>query len=508
MTENTSSKKLAALRTLLEKKKLDGFLVQRSDLFQGEEVRPCDERLAYISGFTGSAGYALILKTTAALFSDQRYSLQMQKQTNSNEWKCYDITTYDIKNAILDSDKIEDEIIIGYHSWTMTAGQVEKLPKTAGDTAINWVALDNSLIDEIWIKRPDAETTTYWNMPDAIAGMSAKQKIAQLYNAQSGCGQPISILVSNVDSVNWLLNIRGNSLSHTPFFHAMLLVCSTYELFIISDSKPAISLQIDGLKIEHRQFSETPKIFETFKDRKIQIDKSSCPQALVEYLKAQKNSIDFVSDSISLIKAQKNEAELKGMKNAHINDAVAFCHFWYWFEQAIYKQTITESEVAIYLTEFRAKQPDYLCDSFPAIVGFNDNGAIVHYRAKKGEDSKIRHDGVVLIDSGAHYKAGTTDITRCLATGTPPTDAVHANSLVIDAHFALLTASFPKGTTGVQLDAICRQSLWRNKMDYGHGTGHGVGHVLSVHEGPASLSKRGGQKILTGMVLSNEPGYW
>ena len=243
MTENTSSKKLAALRTLLEKKKLDGFLVQRSDLFQGEEVRPCDERLAYISGFTGSAGYALILKTTAALFSDQRYSLQMQKQTNSNEWKCYDITTYDIKNAILDSDKIEDEIIIGYHSWTMTAGQVEKLPKTAGDTTINWVALDNSLIDEIWIKRPDAETTTYWNMPDAIAGMSAKQKIAQLYNAQSGCGQPISILVSNVDSVNWLLNIRGNSLAHTPFFHAMLLVCSTYELFIISDSKPAISLR-------------------------------------------------------------------------------------------------------------------------------------------------------------------------------------------------------------------------------------------------------------------------
>ena len=508
MSENTSSQKLEALRTLLEKKNLDGFLVPRADLFQGEEVRPCDERLAYISGFTGSAGYALILKTSAALFSDQRYSLQMQNQTNSWDWQCYDIMSHSIKDVILNADRFEDEIAIGYDSWTMTVGQVELLPQTAGSISINWVALKKSLVDDIWIERPDVKKTAYWYMPDTVAGMSAKQKIAQLYKSHSSDGQPISILVSNVNCANWLLNIRGNALAHTPLFHVMLLVCSEYEIVVISDNKPDKPFQIDGLEIEHRKFNEIPKILEIFKNRKIQIDKSSCPQAFMHYLLSKHSSIEFVSDSTLLIKSQKNETELEGMKSAHIKDAVAFCRFWHWFEQAIHKQSITESEVAIYLSEFRAKQPEYLCDSFPAIVGFNDNGAIVHYRAIKGEDSKIEKDGVLLIDSGAHYNTGTTDITRCLAIGNPPSEAVLANSLVIAAHLALSTAFFPKGVSGVQLDAICRQSLWHKKMDYGHGTGHGVGHVLSVHEGPASLSKRGSQEILTGMILSNEPGYY
>ena len=164
--------------------------------------------------------------------------------------------------------------------------------------------------------------------------------------------------------------------------------------------------------------------------------------------------------------------------------------------------------MAVELSKFRAQHHEYLCDSFPAIVGFNENGAIVHYRAKINEDKEIINNGVLLIDSGAHYKGGTTDVTRCFAIGTPPTHAVVANSLVLAAHLNLANTIFPRGTTGIQLDAICRQILWNKKMDYGHGTGHGVGHVLSVHEGPVSLSKRGSQEVLAGMILSNEPGYY
>ena len=508
MADNTSSEKLAALRSVLEKQGLDGLLVQRADLFQGEEVRPCDERLAYISGFTGSAGYALILKNTAALFSDQRYSLQMQNQTDAKEWQCFDTMNSGIKDVIADLDDVAGNIIIGYDSWIMTAGQVEKLLDSENGISISWVALRNSLIDEIWQERPDKKIIHHWYMPDEIAGISAQQKITQLYERQSKGDPSTSILVSKVDSVNWLLNVRGDALAHTPFFHAMLLVHSSRDIVVISEDKPEIDFQIEGLKIEHRCFTEMSEIAKKLVDRKIQIDKSSCPKALLDCFLEQNSAIEFKPDSTVLVKAQKNEAELKGMKDAHIKDAVAFCQFWYWFENAVYNQPITECEVATYLSEFRAQQPEYICDSFPAIVGFNDNGAIVHYRAKKGEDSKIENNGVVLIDSGAHYKAGTTDITRCFAIAEPAAKAVLANSLVVGAHLTLSNAIFPKGVSGIQLDAICRQGLWDNKMDYGHGTGHGVGHVLSVHEGPASLSKRGRQEILAGMILSNEPGYY
>ena len=508
MADNTSSEKLAALRFVLEKQGLDGLLVQRADLFQGEEVRPCDERLAYISGFTGSAGYAFILKNTAALFSDQRYSLQMQNQTDAREWQCYDTMTSGIKDVIANLDGLAGNIVIGYDSWTMTAGEVEKLLDSANGISISWVALRNSLIDEIWQERPDKKTIQYWYMPDEIAGISAKQKITQLYERQSKGDSSTSILVSNVDSVNWLLNVRGDALVHTPLFHAMLLVHSATDILVISEDKPEIDFKIKGLKIEHKQFKEMPEIAKMLADRKIQIDKLSCPRALLDCFSEQNSAIEFKPDSTLLVKAQKNEAELKGMKDAHIKDAVAFCQFWHWFEKTINNQSITECEVANYLSEFRAQQPEYICDSFPAIVGFNDNGAIVHYRAKKGEDSKIENDGVVLIDSGAHYKAGTTDITRCFAIAEPGAKAVLANSLVVGAHLTLSKTIFPKGVSGIQLDAICRQGLWDNKMDYGHGTGHGVGHVLSVHEGPASISKRGIQEIMAGMILSNEPGYY
>ena len=508
MTKLISSGKLNVLRTLLKKKKLDGILVQRTDLFQGEEVRPCDERLAFISGFTGSAGHALILSNIAALFSDQRYTLQMKKQTHSGEWECYDSTAVSIEEFISNTASLGKTLIIGYDSWTMTVSQVEKLPNIAGDISIKWVALKESLIDEIWKDRPAKKNIVHWFLPVNKAGISAKQKIINFLDSQKFDTHKSPIFISSVANANWLLNIRGNSLTHTPFFHAMLLIFSPNDIAIITEQKQKKVIKIDELNLKHYQFNEIKKLVKTIPGKKVQIDKATCPQGLLEVFYEENISIEYKPDTVSIMKSQKNKVELAGIKNAHIKDSIAFCIFWHWFESHNQKQQLTESEVAVYLSEFRSQQKEYLCDSFPAIVGFNGNGAVVHYRAQKNEDIKILNNGVLLIDSGAHYKEGTTDVTRCFAIGSPHTDAVIANSFVLCAHFTLANTIFPKGTTGIQLDAICRKVLWDRKMDYGHGTGHGVGHVLSVHEGPASLSKRGVQEILEGMILSNEPGYY
>ncbi len=508
MVKFNSSKKLAALRTIIKKNKLSGLLVQRTDMFQGEEVRSCDERLAFISGFTGSAGYALILLNIAALFSDQRYSLQMKNQTDPSEWNCYDSMTVNIKELLLNTDGLGSMLIIGYDSWVMTTGQVEKLPKSAGDISIKWVALKKSLIDEIWEDRPQKHFVEYWYMPNNIAGITAKQKIINLFEAQGINDNSTVILVSSVDSANWLLNIRGNALTHTPYFHAMLLVFSADSIAIITEQKQEKAIEIDGLDIKHYEFNEIEKLIKMVSEKKVQIDKATCPHGLLECFYKKDISIEFKSNTVLDMKSQKNEAELAGIKDAHMKDSVAFCNFWHWFELCSQKQSFTESELAINLSQFRSQHQEYLCDSFPAIVGFNENGAIIHYRAKINEDKEIINNGVLLIDSGAHYKGGTTDVTRCFAIGSPPTNAIIANSIVLSAHLTLANTIFPKGTTGIQLDAICRQILWNRKMDYGHGTGHGVGHVLSVHEGPASISKQGSNEILVGMILSNEPGYY
>lgn len=508
MAKFNFSEKLTLLRTLLKNRKLDGLLVQRTDLFQGEEVRSCDERLAFISGFTGSAGYALILLNMALLFSDQRYILQMKKQTNPSEWKCYDSMATSIEDLLSNTDGLGKHLIIGYDSWNMTASQVEKLPLSAGDILIEWVGLKEPLIDEIWHDRPEKQLLKHWYMPVEMAGMSATQKIAGLLVSQGLEDNSSAILVSSVGNTNWLLNIRGNGLFYTPYFHAMLLVHSANSVSIITEQKQEKKIIIDELNIDYYQFNEIEKLAETLRGKKVQIDKATCPQGLLDSLYDENISIEFRPDITTVAKSQKSEAELLGIREAHIKDSVAFCNFWHWFESHGLMQSLTESEVAVHLSEFRAQQPEYLCDSFPAIVGFNENGAIVHYRAKKNEDIEIKNDGVLLIDSGAHYKGGTTDVTRCFAIGRPPTNATVANSVVLAAHLTLANTIFPKGTTGVQLDAICRKILWDNEMDYGHGTGHGVGHVLSVHEGPVSISKRGRQEILKGMILSNEPGYY
>ena len=508
MAKLSSSEKLHALRTLMKDNKLDGLLVQKTDLFQGEEVRACDERLAYISDFTGSAGHALILLKMAALFSDQRYSLQMKKQTDPNEWYCFDSMTTSINDWLLSIDGLDNTLIIGYDSWMMTARQVEKLPVTVGDTLIKWVGLNDPLIDQIWDDRPARQTIQHWFMPDNMAGLSAYQKISSLVTSQMTDDNSEAILISSVDSVNWLLNIRGNALNYTPYFHAMLMVFSAGSIAVITEQKPEKEIKIDNISIKHFQFNKIEKLLEMMRGKRIKIDKTSCPQGLWEFFNKHNIDIEFKTDVTLTIKSQKNDKELAGIRDAHIKDSVAFCNFWHWFEQHIQKQSLTESAVALQLSEFRAQQYDYVCDSFPSIVGFNENGAIVHYRAKKNEDNQIDKDGVLLIDSGAHYKGGTTDVTRCFAIGSPPAEALIANSLVIAAHLTLANTIFPKGTTGIQLDAICRKVLWDRSMDYGHGTGHGVGHVLSVHEGPASLSKRGSQEILKGMILSNEPGYY
>ena len=368
---------------------------------------------------------------------------------------------------------------------------------------MTWQMLPENLVDICWSDRPAYDIGEIWNIPDSQAGKTVQDKIYDIVGALK-VSDADAYLITAPDSVNWLLNIRGRDLDHTPFHLCFALIDDMGDVTLIGADN---SLSDAGYKVV--PLDQMDPVLRAFQGRKIVMNKASCPKAL--QVLAEDAGIDILwqDDLVQTTKAMKMSAEIDGFRAAHITDAISFITFWHWLETEADLATLHESDLAEQLTRFRASSPDYICDSFPAIVGLNENGAVVHYRAIAGADAALSDGGVLLIDSGAHYRFGTTDITRTFALGDLPSkEAIIAATHVLAAHITLAQAQFPTGTTGAQLDAICRAPLWAQKLDYGHGTGHGVGHVLSVHEGPIHISKRGQLPIKAGHILSNEPGYY
>ena len=492
------SKMLKSLRNAMKEAGCDAYFVPRGDMFGGEEVRPADDRLAQLTGFTGSAGYALIRQDSAAVFSDSRYTVQLQRQLDTQIFDGFDAAHTSISTWL---GSAADGLVIGYDGWVMSVAQMERLAKQI--PAAEWHMIDGNLVDASWQDRPEYEKREVWQMPDAQAGKTATQKISEaakhLADAQLD-GQ----LITAPDSVNWLINMRGHDLAHTPLHLCFGLLHSSGDLQLIGADADA-----SDWGYEIHGFDALAALLSSFSGLTLLMDKSSCPQAVAALAEAAGISIKWQADPIETAKAIKSPAEIDGFRAAHISDALAFLAFWHWLETEADLAVLREADLAVHLTNFRAANPDFLCESFPAIIGFKDNGAVVHYRAVSGSDAALTDGGVLLIDSGGHYRSGTTDITRSFALmGTAPKEAITASSHVLAAHITLAQTKFPVGTTGAQLDAICRTPLWAHNMDYGHGTGHGVGHVLSVHEGPMSISKRGQLPIEAGHLLSNEPGYY
>jgi Xaa-Pro aminopeptidase len=502
---------MAALRAAVKTAGLDGWYVGREDMFQGEEVPASEERLAFVSGFTGSAGYGVILDDAAALFSDGRYTLQMASQSDPAFWSTHTLPEASLASWLVGAGA--DGKRIGVDPSLVTVAGYKRLEKACGDAGATLVAQSENPIDAVWgTARPQRGAARPFRMPDRVAGQSMTEKLAGLDKKLADSGAD-AVVISRVDAVNWLVNIRGNDLANTPVNLVFALYHRDNGLLILGDVASLAPVMEGDLANEAAIVALEQ--FDALIDPRagygegavIQFEPASLPQALYAPLVACGAKLVEAACPVTAMKARKNPAELAGTRRAHIEDGAVMVRFLHWLSTGG-GNGMAESDIAAHLLSLRKASPQFIASSFDTICGSGPNGAIVHYRAIAGQDSVLQTDSLLLVDSGAHYSDGTTDITRTVAIGTPDAQMRRAFTAVLRAHIAVARARFPAGTTGQQIDSLARAPMWSLGLDYAHGTGHGVGHVLQVHEGPASISKRGTEALLPGMLLSNEPGCY
>ncbi len=486
--------RLAALRAAMRDAGVDGFVVPRADAHQGEYVAPRDERLAWLTGFTGSAGWAVALADRAAVFVDGRYTVQAQAQVDA----VFDKVAWPetgVPDWIAAAQKGGK---IAFDPWLLTVDQHRAFAKSLGDSAL--VATEN-LVDRVWDDQPSAPVGRVSAQPVSLAGKPHADKIADLAAAIAPAGAAILTLP---DSIAWLLNIRGTDIAHNPVPHG----------FAILNADATVDLFIDARKLTELGDHLGPKVTVHSPDAflgavaqltgVVRIDPAACPVAVRNAITAK---IVEAPDPCALPKACKTEAELDGARTAHRRDGAAVVRF---FAKLATKDpaTLTEIDIASDL-EAERRATNALADiSFDTIAGSGPNGAIVHYRVTHDTNRPLAANELLLIDSGGQYRDGTTDITRTLAMGDPGTEEADAFTRVLKGMIAISRLRFPKGLAGRDIDAFARAALWEVGLDYGHGTGHGVGAYLSVHEGPQRLARTGTVPLEPGMILSNEPGFY
>ena len=511
MTKISPADRLAGLRDILASRGLNGWYAGREDMFQGEEVPAAEERLAFLSGFTGSAGFALVLKDNAALFSDGRYTLQMASQTDNDLWQTFTLPEAGLAGFL--ADQPLEGARIGVDPRLITVNGFDRLARQCRTAGATLVAETENPIDALWSgDRPAQPLSRPFRMPDRIAGASMADKLADLDArlAKAGCA---ALVISRADAVNWLVNIRGTDLANTPINLLFALYHRENGLILLGDSTRLAPVMEGDLANEVAivplaQFGDLIDPRAGYADgAKVMFDPDSLPKQL--HAPLMDAGIELVADrcQVTAMKALKNAAELDGTRRAHIEDGAVMVRFLCWLDSGA-ATGMQEHEIAAHLLAMRRESPRFIASSFETICGSGPNGAIVHYRALAGKDSVLVDDSLLLVDSGAHYHDGTTDITRTVAIGTPTAAMIRGFTAVLRGHISVAEARFPQGTTGQQIDTLARGPMWSLGLDYAHGTGHGVGHVMQVHEGPASISKRGTVPLATGMLLSNEPGYY
>ena len=501
--------RVAALRAELKRRGLDGFVVPRADRFQNEYVPPSDERLAWLTGFTGSAGAAMVLADRAVIFVDGRYQVQVREEVDETIFAVAHLVE-DPPPAWIEAN-LPTEAKLGYAPWLHTVEGAERLAKACAAAGASLVAVDNNPLDAVWTDRPPPPGGAVVLHDLRYAGEDAATKLERVRGALAKPAAD-ALVVSDPQAVSWLFNIRGSDLPHTPVVLAFALVPHT--------GRPA--LYIDGRKlgndVRHRleALAEVRAEAEFERDlaalggnkRAVRLDPYACPDAIARLVNAAGGRAVPASDPIAPMKAVKNAAEIAGARAAQLRDGAAVTRFLAWFDREAPGGRLTEIDTVEALESFR-RDTGLLKDvSFPTIAGAGPNGAIVHYRVTRGSNRRIAADELFLIDSGGQYEDGTTDITRTVIVGTPSADMRRNFTRVLKGHIAIARAVFPEGTSGAQLDSFARQFLWQAGLDFDHGTGHGVGSYLSVHEGPARIAKFGAAPLLRGMILSNEPGYY
>lgn len=499
--------RMAALRSAMTDQGITGFLVPRADAHQGENVAPRDQRLAWLTGFTGSAGIAVVLTDRAALFVDGRYTLQAANQVDGALFEIIPIHKTPV-NEWMDGVAAQG-MRIGYDPWLHGKTEIDKLRDVAKEHGAAMISLAENPLDRVWRDQPPAPAGSVRIHPDTVAGEAAAAKRARI-GADIAEQGAVAAVLSLPDSIAWLLNIRGSDIARSPVVHGFALAHADgrVDLFMDPDKLGGAVRAHLGNEVAIHPPDAMEGVMQEL-EGPVLLDKASCPLWFAEKLAASGNGLIWGRDPCVLPKATKNAAELAGMRAAHLRDGAAMARFLAWLDGALIRgDTLTEIDVVTRLEEIRAEPGDLEDIAFETIAGSGPNGAIVHYRVTHDTNRTIVPGDLLLIDSGAQYPDGTTDITRTVATGPVTTENRRHFTLVLKGMIGLSRARWPRGLNGRDLDPLARVALWRAGLDYDHGTGHGVGACLNVHEGPQSLSRRGTVELLTGMIVSNEPGYY
>ncbi|MBM09695.1 MAG: X-Pro aminopeptidase [Magnetovibrio sp.] len=508
--EPQPSERLALLRAELRARNLDGFLIPRSDEHQGEYVAPHAERLAWLTGFTGSAGIVIVSLEKAALFTDGRYTLQASVEIDTNLYECLHSTKKPLGEWIINN--MQDGQNLGYDPWLFTPTQLRRYANSCENSGIKLVAAESNPIDVIWKNQPPRPTATVSTLDEVYTGESSCSKRERIAESLTHEGSDAMILTLP-DSIAWLFNIRGGDVPFTPFAlsFAILFNDGSAYWFINADKLEQSVHNILDANISLREPNALTSALDELGATKknIRVDPTSAAAWIHNRLSSAGANIIAKEDLCQLAKAIKNDVQQSGMRTAHVRDGVAMVRFLAWLFEETKQNNVTEARAADVLENFRRVDPAFRGLSFPTISGFGSNGAIVHYKVSQESNLNLEPGSLYLVDSGAQYPDGTTDVTRTIAIGRPSDEMCRHFTLVLKGHIALACAVFPKHTTGSQLDVLARQALWRAGLDYDHGTGHGVGSFLSVHEGPQRISKLPSTISLEpGMVISNEPGFY
>ena len=498
--------RLAAFRAELARRKLTGFIIPRQDEFQGEYVAPYAERLRWLTGFAGSWGTAIVTLRKAAIFVDGRYTLQVRQQVDTQAFETLHLVDEPPTKWI--EKNLRKGNTLGFDPWLLTANEADRFAAACTKVGAKLVPITSNPIDAIWKEQPGRPTASVATQPTQFAGRSAADKLKDL----AGSMDADAAVLTMPDSIAWSFNIRGQDVPYTPvaLAYAILHRKGKAELFIDVAKLPEdVQAHLRPIAIVREPAEIEPSLKALGRKKaQVRIDPSSAPSRIRDILKKAGARVVHGTDPCLLPKAKKNSIEQEGARVAHVRDGVAMARFLYWFDREAPNGGLTELSVATKLAQLREATGMLMDLSFNTIAGAGPNGASPHYAVTTESNQPLKQGELFLIDSGAQYQDGTTDVTRTLPVGEPTEEMRDRFTRVLKGMIAISRIRFPEGTCGSQLDVLARASLWRSGFDYDHGTGHGVGSYLSVHEGPARINKSDRTPLEPGMILSNEPGFY
>ena len=490
---------MKSLKKLLEKYKVDGYIIPKNDEYFNEYIHPSKDRLKFISGFSGSAGFAIIFKNKNYLFVDGRYTIQARSQSGK-KFKIITIPRKFPKDVI----KTNKKIILGFDPKLHTEKQLNFLFKIKN---VGLKSINRNLVDIVWSKKPKEFTKPFFYISTKNAGVSTEKKIVQVKNILKKNNADY-LLVTAPENVAWVLNIRGYDSSYSPIPNARLLVTKKGNIDIFTDPKKITKIKkILDKKVWSHDEKRIENKLNNISKKRVWLDSLSCSLHYKNIL-TKKNNIIEKTDPIHFFKSIKNNTEIKNMRKSHLTDGVALTKFLFWLKKNFKKRKITEISAQKKLESFRKMSPSYKFPSFNTISGSGPNSAIIHYKASLKTNRALKKGELYLVDSGGQYSFGTTDVTRTVSLENKSNYIKEIYTRVLKGHIAVSNFKIRKNSTGSHVDQNARKFLKKIKLDYPHGTGHGVGYFLNVHEGPQSLSKNNKMSLKNGMVVSNEPGYY